>query len=199
MHCSNGVTWMLATCRAVEILCWDRGHDRRAEQLECQIGMTLWQPASWLCVLNITDMCDKDVVIMQRMTMTNISTASKALYRGCVVWNVPILGVCWRRARPVGLSRSSRAVCVLNSRFKHEGRVKDLRVCVVTDVDLQSVSHNQHSALSPQIVMAEDTLCPSHTVQTSEADTFIAGWSLSTCSVLGETRENNILQPGGRR
>ena len=44
--------------------------------------MTLWQAAPWLGVLSDTDMCDKDVVIMQRMTMTNIPTASK----GSLLW-----------------------------------------------------------------------------------------------------------------
>ena len=45
--CSNGDTWMLATCRPVEIMRWDRGDDRRAELLECYGGVTLWQVAKW--------------------------------------------------------------------------------------------------------------------------------------------------------
>ena len=57
--CSNGDSWMLATCRLVEILRWDRGDDRRAEMLECYGGVTLWQAAKWArwttptCVTNM--------------------------------------------------------------------------------------------------------------------------------------------------
>ena len=71
----NGDTWMLATCRLVEILCWDRGDGRRAVLHECYGGVTLWQAARRLGVLDDPDMCDKDVVIMKLMTMTSISTA----------------------------------------------------------------------------------------------------------------------------
>ena len=39
--CSNGDTWMLATCRPVEIVWWDRGDDGRAKELECYGGVTL--------------------------------------------------------------------------------------------------------------------------------------------------------------
>ena len=75
--CSKGRfvdTWMLATCRPVEILCWDRGDDRRAELLECYGEMTL------------PDMCDKDVVIINLLKMTNTVTASqcRALWMRCL-------------------------------------------------------------------------------------------------------------------
>ena len=39
--CSSGDTWMLATCRSVGIMPWDRGDDRRAELLQCYGGVTL--------------------------------------------------------------------------------------------------------------------------------------------------------------
>ena len=65
---------MLATCRPVDILCWDRRDDRRAELLEFYSGVTLWQAAKWLGVLEDTDMCDKDVVVMKFMRMTNMAT-----------------------------------------------------------------------------------------------------------------------------
>ena len=46
---------------------WDRGNDRRAELLECHGGETLWQAAKCLCALADTDMCDKDVVIIEHI------------------------------------------------------------------------------------------------------------------------------------
>ena len=44
---------------------WDRGEDRRAELLECYGGVTPWQAAKRVGVLDDTDMCDKDVVMSE--------------------------------------------------------------------------------------------------------------------------------------
>ena len=40
--CGNRDTRMLATCRPVEIMRWDRGDDQRAELLECHGGRPKW-------------------------------------------------------------------------------------------------------------------------------------------------------------
>ena len=72
---------------------WDRGGDnRRAELLECYGGVTLEQAAKWLGAQDDTDMCDKDVVIMKLLRMTNTATAlqRRALWIRCSERSEPV-------------------------------------------------------------------------------------------------------------
>ena len=91
-------SWILATCRPLEIMRWDRGDDRRTELLECYGGVTVWQAAKWVGALDDTDMWDKDMVIRRLLGMTSTATADTVLS------TVDALG---RRARPAGLSHHS--------------------------------------------------------------------------------------------
>ena len=88
--------WMLAPCRPVEILCRDRGDDRRAELPECHGGVILWQEAKWVGALDNTDMCDEDVVIMRLLGIASTATASQCsvLWMRCVERSEPVMLGC---------------------------------------------------------------------------------------------------------
>ena len=97
----------------MEILCWDRGDDQRAELLECYGQVTLWQATKWLGALNDTDMCDKDVVVVKLMKMTFTATAlyCGVLWMRCLARSEPVkLVLVLAKSEAVGLSRSSRVV-----------------------------------------------------------------------------------------
>ena len=106
---SYGDTSMLATCRPVEVLCWNRRDDRLEELLECYDGVTLWQAAWWLGVLDDTDMWVTDVVIMKLLRITSMATA----WQRSALWMR-----CLERSKPGQLSyRGVLESCVWNSRI----------------------------------------------------------------------------------
>ena len=64
--------------------------------LECKGGVTPWQAAKWVGVLDDINTCDKDVVIRRLLGMTSKATAAqrRVLWMRCVERSEPVRLAC---------------------------------------------------------------------------------------------------------